>query len=219
MIRKARNIGMACMLAIAVAGAESVPAYAQSGVFYKGGAKEIITTSDDFFRDSDMTQMLPGDVYEGKAKIDNSSRENVKLFFRTAPDRGTTDAEGKQMLADFEISVMLRKDGKESTIYKGRTSGNSGYVSLGRYVPGEKADLTFRLKVPESHTNRFNMSASAIDWTFAAEKEPSKTAATPVRTWDDTAPEKSAAAAMLLTMTAAAVLEARRRCRRKEKTE
>ena len=125
MIRKARNIGMACMLAIAVAGAESVPAYAQSGVFYKGGAKEIITTSDDFFRDSDMTQMLPGDVYEGKAKIDNSSRENVKLFFRTAPDRSSTDAEGKQMLADFEISVMLRKDGKESTIYKGRTSGEA----------------------------------------------------------------------------------------------
>jgi hypothetical protein len=94
------------------------------------------------------------------------------------------DAEGKDMLADFDLAISTESNGHKKTIYKGKTNVDSGFIDIGRYVPGKKTELLFELKVPESHTNRFNMSASAIDWTFAVEKEPSKKAS-PVRTWDD----------------------------------
>ena len=157
---------------------------AEPSVFYKGGADEFVTTSNDFFKDIDMGQMLPGDVYKGKAKISNTSSSNIRLKFRTKPDSHVKDAEGKDMLADFDLTISTESNGHRKTIYKGKTNVNSGFIDIGRYVPGKKTELLFELKIPESHTNRFNMSASAIDWTFAVEKEPAKKAS-PVRTWDD----------------------------------
>jgi hypothetical protein len=158
--------------------------YAEPSVSYKGGADEFVTTSNDFFRDIDMGQMLPGDVYKGKAKISNTSSGSIRLKFRTKPDSHVKDAEGKDMLADFDLAISTESNGHKKTIYKGKTNVDSGFIDIGRYVPGKKTELLFELKVPESHTNRFNMSASAIDWTFAVEKEPSRKAS-PVRTWDD----------------------------------
>lgn len=162
----------------------TVSVFAEPSISYKGGADEFVTTSNDFFSDLNMRQMLPGDVYKGKAKISNTSSDNIRLKFRTKPDSRVKDAEGKDMLADFNLAISTESNGHRKTIYKGKTNVNSGFIDIGRYVPGKKTELLFELKVPESHTNRFNMSASAIDWTFAVEKEPAKKAS-PVRTWDD----------------------------------
>lgn len=158
--------------------------HAEPSISYKGGANEFITTSDDFFRDLNMERMLPGDVYTGRARISNTSSGSIRLKFRTKPDSHVTDTEGRNMLADFDLAISTESNGHRKTIYKGKTNVDSGFIDIGRYVPGKKTELLFELKIPESHTNRFNMSASAIDWTFAVEKEPAKKAS-PVRTWDD----------------------------------
>ena len=171
---------------------------AEPSISYKGVADKFVTTSDDFFRDLDMGCMLPGDVYKGKASIRNASSGNIRLKFRTKPDPHVTDAEGRDMLADFDLAISTESNGCRKTVYKGKTNVDSGFIDIGKYVPGKRTELLFELKVPESHTNRFNMSASAIDWTFAVEKEPSRKAS-PVRTWDDSSIERDIAVLAVFT--------------------
>lgn len=153
---------------------------AEQQVTYRGDTHKIFTTSEDFF--TGMNQMLPGDAYTGTATINNTSEKKVTMFFRTRPERKASDTMSSQMLKDFSLTVTATKNGKKKTVYSGKWSGDSKYVNIGTYSKGEKANFSFRVSMPKSHKNAFNMQKTSIRWIFVASEQEKKIV--PVKTGD-----------------------------------
>lgn len=153
---------------------------ADQQVTYRGDTHRIFTTSEDFFKG--MNQMLPGDSYTGTATISNTSSNKVTMFFRTRPESKASDTMSKQMLNDFRLTVTVTKNGKKKTVYSGKWSGDSRYVSIGTYSKGEKANFAFKVTLPKSHKNAFNMQKTSIRWIFVASEQEKKIV--PVKTGD-----------------------------------
>lgn len=176
-LKKALRIIFSAAAAVSCMAVSFVPSYAQSqSVTYNGSVHKFFSTSDDFFADEGMNQMLPGDTYSGSARLKNTGPRTIRMYFRTRPETEYSDTQSKNMLKDFDLKITVTKKGKKQTVYSGKWIGDSKNVAIGTYKPGETAKFRFAVSLPKSHTNKFNMQKTRVYWIFSCmELSPPKT--------------------------------------------
>lgn len=198
-LKKALRFIFSALAAISCMAVSFVPSYAQAqSVTYKGNVHKFFSTSDDFFADENMGQMLPGDKYSGSATLRNTGPRKIRMYFRTHPETKYSDTQSKNMLKDFDLKITVTKKGEKQTVYRGKWIGDSKNVAIGTYAPGDTAKFRFEVSLPKSHTNIFNMQKTRVYWIFSCMElappkpkpipvpEPVRTVIHSVKTGDET---------------------------------
>lgn len=134
-------------------------------VRYEGGAEGLITTSKDFF--ANWETLMPGDVVDGTAAIENKMKIPVKLFFAINPVLRNT-VRDEYLLSNLHLVV---KHG-DTKLYDGNLMDPLPELLLKEYAPGESAALTYELSVPTSLTNEYAEMDFSHIWIFRAVPNP-----------------------------------------------
>lgn len=119
--------------------------------------------------------MLPGETYFDKMKIENGTRKTYELFMQTIPLEQTD-------LADVllqKIEMKVRQDGQ--LIYQGNAAGQSfdrdassllEVVPLGIYAPEKGSKLDVELRLDPNLGIEYSDLLTQIDWKFMVQERP-----------------------------------------------
>lgn len=116
--------------------------------------------------------MIPGDSVAREMVIDNKYNSDYEVFMRA---ERVSDKEEYDLLNKLELTVYY----KNEVIYNGPASGEndlSNNISLGKYKPGEEANLYAEVKLDGPSTgNEYKNKYAQVDWIFTAVNEGKET--------------------------------------------
>lgn len=109
--------------------------------------------------------MVPGDSVSREIVIDNEYDAEYEIFMRV---ERVSKEEEYDLLNKLELTVYY----KDEIIYNGSASGDDGLVkniSLGKFKPGEEADLYAEVTLDGPSTgNEYKDKYAQVDWIFTA---------------------------------------------------
>lgn len=132
-------------------------------IVYQGDSAKLIKNEDDFF--VNFPYLMPGDVYSDDVKLNNNSKTDIKLYFRSeALDKST-------LLDKILLTITTNVDGKEKVVYDGnlRAKELSEEVALGIIPAGADGDFHFEISVPSELNNKYTILDSDVRWIFSTE--------------------------------------------------
>lgn len=146
-----------------------VQAKEELSVEYLGDTKEIFITSEDFFEN--ITNVLPGDIVEDYATLKNTSNKEIKMYFKTEPftQEEYLLEEDYRLLEEIQLTInVIKDDGTTISVYQGCLGAKdyTEFKEIGIFDPNEEAKFTFKLEVPSSLTNEFDMTETKVKWIF-----------------------------------------------------
>lgn len=135
-------------------------------VEFDGKAHKLIAAPEDFF--SNIPTAMPGDIFTDSVALSNTTDQEAELFFRTALKN--QDAEQLDLLNNLGLEISY----KDQVIYSGdlKAEDMKGYISLGKYQPGDTGELDFKVTVPKELNNAYALRDADVQWIFTVrEKE------------------------------------------------
>ena len=131
---------------------------------YQGHAEKLTVNTEDFF--SNISTLVPGDVYEDMISLKNTGKEPMKLYFYSVPHTRST------LIDEIGLSVRTEFNGNETIVYDGqmRAEELSEELLLITIPAGEEAVLAFRVTVPAELDNDDTQLAGAVRWIFSTEE-------------------------------------------------
>lgn len=124
--------------------------------------KKLITNEDDFF--TNFPILLPGDVYSDSVTINNSSSNDIDLYFRTE----TID--DSELLEKITLKITKLINDKEEVVYEGPLKANSlnENLLLGKINKTTKnCKFNFTISVPTELNNQYTILSSKVKWIFS----------------------------------------------------
>ena len=119
--------------------------------------------------------MMPGDTVSRKMIIDNEYDVEYEVFMRA---ERVSEKEEYDLLNKLELTVYYN----DEVIYNGPASGEdelSNNISLGKFKPGEEADLYAEVTLDGPTTgNEYKNKYAQVDWIFTAVNEGKETTPT-----------------------------------------
>lgn len=116
--------------------------------------------------------MVPGDEVSRQMVIDNEYDVEYEVFMRA---ERVSEKEEYDLLNKIELTIYY----KDELIYNGPASGEDGLsknISLGKFKPGEEADLYAEVKLDGPSTgNEYKNKYAQVDWIFTATNEGKET--------------------------------------------
>ena len=116
--------------------------------------------------------MVPGDEVSRQMVINNEYNVEYEIFMRA---ERVSKKEEYDLLNKLELTIYY----KDKVIYNGPASGEDGLVkniSLGKFKPGEEADLYAEVKLDgPSIGNEYKNKYAQVDWIFTAVNEGKET--------------------------------------------
>lgn len=146
-------------------------------VVYEGDSQKLFSDPEDFF--VNFPVMLPGDMYEETAALENTAEKSVKLYFRGAAEE-TAD---NDLLEQIQLTITTEIAGKTETVYEGALKGEGLEENrlLGEIPAKSTGNFHFELYIPEELDNQYTVLTNQVVWAFSTEPlEP----LTPVQTGD-----------------------------------
>jgi len=146
----------------------SVESFSSFAISYLGGAEGFIAEPDDFF--SNLPVLFPGDEYSDTLELKNSSRDQIRLYFRS----GTPDEED-DTLSRMQMRIWIEEPGGEmEELYAGpiktdRFAKDSEIITL---LPGQSGNLHFTVIMPAEMDNEYALKHKSVFWTFSTEVIP-----------------------------------------------
>lgn len=137
---------------------------------YGKGTQDLIVNRKDLFEN--FKSMVPGDVVSDYLDIENSSDDDVELFFSTSFLDGFELDQDRELLDKIGLVIEVTNSETTKKIYEGSLTAESlrEFQSIGYFYSGDKGKLTFTLSVPETLKNEFNMTQTKVQWNFGLEK-------------------------------------------------
>ena len=132
-------------------------------ITYEGESEKLVSNSEDFF--ANIPVLMPGDEFEDCITFDNTSSEDIKLyFFSVASDENNLP--DKILL---NITESLEKE--NHTVYEGtvRTEDLKEGILLGTLSAKSKGCFSFKISVPKELQNQYALSKSHVTWIFSTE--------------------------------------------------
>ena len=131
---------------------------------YQDNAGKLMVNAEDFF--SNISTLVPGDVYEDTISLKNTGKEPMNLYFCSVPHTRNT------LMDEIGLSIRTEFNGNETTIYDGRMRAEelNEELLLITIPAGEEAKLSFAVTVSPELDNRDAQLAGAVRWIFSTEK-------------------------------------------------
>ena len=146
----------------------SVESHTAFSIAYLGGAEGFIAEPDDFF--SNLPVLFPGDEYSDTLELKNSSRDQIRLYFRSS-----TPDEEDDTLSRMQMRIWIEEPGGEmEELYAGpiktdRFAKDSEIITL---LPGQSGNLHFTVIMPAEMDNEYALKHKSVFWTFSTEVIP-----------------------------------------------
>lgn len=149
-------------------------------VEFNGKAHQLIAVPDDFF--TNLETAMPGDVLQDTIIVSNTTGQEAEIFFWT-----NTDGRAKeqiQMLKNIRFEVS--QNGK--MLYRGTLDSKplANARSLGKFKPGQKGRLDFRLEIPKEWDNTYALKKTDVTWVFAVSENEKTESVSPDKEYDST---------------------------------
>lgn len=131
---------------------------------YEGETEKLVINEEDFF--CNFPVMLPGDTYSDTVTLENSSDDNILLYFRTEA------GDDRSLIDEMELKIEKQFNGETETVYEGRlrTSELNEGILLGTIKKEEKGELFYELHMPEALDNDYTLLEDKCQWIFYTEK-------------------------------------------------
>lgn len=143
----------------------SVESYTALSISYLGDAHGFIAEPEDFF--FNLPVLYPGDEYSDVLELKNSSRDQIRLYFRSdAPD-----AEG-DTLQRMQMKIWIEQpDGETRELYSGaiKTDRFAEDTEIITLSPGQSGKLHFTVLMPKEMDNAYALKHKSVFWTFSTE--------------------------------------------------
>lgn len=138
---------------------------------YGKETKDLIVNRKDLFEN--FKSMVPGDVVSDSLDIENTSEDDIELFFSTTFLDGFELEQDRELLDEIDLTIEVTNSDETKKVYEGSLTAESlrEYQSIGFFNAGEKGKLSFTLSVPETLKNEFNMTQTKVQWNFGLEKQ------------------------------------------------
>lgn len=134
-------------------------------VEFRGDAYKLLAVPDNFFHN--IKRVMPGDVYEDKILLKNTTNRDAVLYFKTE----LPEQEDKKMefLESIELSIFL----EDRLIYSGNLKSTElqQEVSLGTFKKATEDTLYFQIKIPSELNNSYALRDGDVKWIFTVEGE------------------------------------------------
>ena len=127
-------------------------------VVFKDGAENDVSIRNDFFKN--ISNILPGDVFEDIIEIKNKSKESAK-YYLSYKSKGNED----ELLEHLEL-IINNKAGK--ILYSGKIKDINN-LQLGEYLYKEADQLNLKLIVPNDLENNLEKIIPQFDLIISAE--------------------------------------------------
>lgn len=180
--------------------AQCVTVFAQDcAVSYEGQAKQFIFLPGSKYSPTDLfsafKNVMPGDKLTESIEVRNNSEDTIRVYMRALGVHEFDDAqktkEGKEFLAQMQLSVSRHEADKLSDTSADLPGGLSEWVCLGTFQKGEKATLDVTLQVPLEMENTFQDAVGYVDWQFKVEEAPQPVTPKPQEKTEDKKPSET----------------------------
>ena len=153
----------------------SVESYTALSVSYLGDADGFIAEPEDFF--ANLPVLYPGDEYSDVLELKNSSRDQIRLYFRSS-----TPEEEDDTLKRMQMKIWIEQpDGETRELYSGsiKTDQFAKDTEIITLSPGQSGKLHFAVIMPADMDNAYTLKHKSVLWTFSTEVIPEEVPNTP----------------------------------------
>lgn len=133
-------------------------------VEYQGESAEVIINEENFF--GNLPTLLPGDEYTDGAKLVNSGKRPVQLYFRSIVEDAT------DITDRIKLTIETETEGQSKVIYEGPIRAeNLTEDTLLMTIPAQsQGKMVFSLHVPAELDNEYTLQDKAVQWIFSTEE-------------------------------------------------
>ena len=130
-------------------------------IICKGQSDKIVDGLDKLF--DDIPYLMPGDNYSETLKFNNTTRKDIKLYFRSV------FMHESDLVEKIGLKITMKLNGKTKTIYDGTLAAEDfNEDSLLALIPaGAKGEITFTISVPAELTNMYSLHDGNVKWIFS----------------------------------------------------
>ena len=132
--------------------------------FKPGSAYEVTDLFENF------KNVMPGDVYEQKITVQNSSKGRIRIWLQCKYDAYTT-TEAKDFLNQLRLTVVSGN----TAIFEAEAGEKAQLTEpklLGTFRENGKVELTVKLEVPIELGSEYMGQVGVVPWTFKIEEVP-----------------------------------------------
>ena len=153
----------------------SVESYTALSISYLGETDGFIAEPENFF--SNLPVLYPGDEYSDILELKNSSRDQIRLYYRSdVPDEEDDTLQRMQMKISIEQVDGLMKELYSGPIKTDQFAKDTEIITLS---PGQSGKLHFAVIMPADMDNAYTLKHKSVLWTFSTEVIPEEVPDTP----------------------------------------
>lgn len=146
----------------------TVESYTALSITYLGEADGFMAELEDFFKN--LPVLYPGDEYSDVLELKNSSRDQIRLYFRSA-----TPEEEDDTLQKMQMKISIEQaDGTVKELYSGpiKTDRFAKETQIITLSPGQSGKLHFTVIMLADMDNAYTLKHKSVFWTFSTEVIP-----------------------------------------------